>query len=152
MPLRNLHRDIELVNTVSKALETDKISIPLMRSLLTMLENNANHAHLKVVKCYDLKSSQGQTEMFLSYEGKVPLEVLRVIGHRLFDDKAKMDKYDTYGIQKVGFEQLLEKAETNSLNGKGYGKIYSTVITELGSRMMDEFLVLKGIMVPQERR
>ncbi|MDE1850614.1 MAG: hypothetical protein KGH54_02350 [Candidatus Micrarchaeota archaeon] len=152
MPFRNLHKDTELAKAVSLAMEAGSMSIPLMRSLLTMLEKNAPHANVQVVKCYDLKNSQGQTEEFLNYEGKVPLEVLGLIGHKLFDGREKMDKYDTYGIQKVGFEELLAKAGTGELSGKGYEKIYHIVATELGMRMMDEFLVLKGIMVPQERR
>jgi len=148
MPFSKMKKDIELVKAVSVALETEKMSIPLMRSLLTMLEKNISHTKIAPLsKCYDLKNAQGQSEIFLGYEGKVPLEVLRLVGNKLFYKRERMDKYDTYGIQMVGFELLLTKAEARGVDGKGYEKIYTTVLGELGKQMIDEFLKANGMMI-----
>lgn len=147
MPFRKIERDVELVKAVSLALEAEKMSMPLMRSILTMLEKNGQYAKINIPKCYDLKNVQGQSQIFLDYDGKVPLEVLRLVGSKLFDKKEKLNNFDTYGVQLVGFERLLMKAEMRGVDSKGYEKIYATVAGELGKQMVDELLKASGMMV-----
>ncbi|MDE1870355.1 MAG: hypothetical protein KGH71_05240 [Candidatus Micrarchaeota archaeon] len=147
MPFRKMERDIELVKAVSLTLEAQSLSLPMMRSILTMLEKNASHAKVEIVKSYDWKGITGQSEIFLNYDGKVPLEVLRLVGNKLFDKKNKLNSYDTYGVQLVGFERLLIKAELHGVDNKGYEKIYSTVADELARQMIDEYLKAHGMMV-----
>lgn len=140
-------RDIELVKNVSIALEAEKLSIPVMRSILTMLEKNSAHANIEITKCYNLRDTYGQNQEIISYEGRVPLEVLRLVGSKLFDKKERLNSYDTYGVNLVGFERLLVKAEARGVDSRGYERIYATVVEELGKRMMDEFLIASGMMV-----